>query len=60
MTFKNFWSTIIVTFILFSCTEDNDVTVPRNLQEYIETISDSSLGEVIACAAAANGNKNLS
>ena len=60
MTFKNFWSTIIVSFILFSCTEDNDVIVPRNLQEYIETTSDSSLGEVIACAAAANGNKNLS
>ena len=44
---------------MISCTEDNDVTVPRNLQEYLDTSSDSNLGEVIACAANANGNTSL-
>ncbi len=59
MKFQNVLIILFFSVVLFSCTEDNDVTVPRNLQEYIETISDNNLGEVIACAANQNGNSNL-
>lgn len=47
-------------FILFlisltiSCSEDNDITTPRNLEDYIAAVSSSELGEVIACAASEN------
>lgn len=60
MTFKNFLIAIFVTFFFFSCTEDNDITVPRNLQEYIESSSTNDLGEVIACAASASGSTSVS
>lgn len=56
MSFKNFLVAVFVSFLLFSCTEDNDVTVPRNLQEYIEASSNNNFGEVIAFAASANAN----
>ncbi|MFK8058746.1 MAG: hypothetical protein AB8B78_01530 [Polaribacter sp.] len=59
MKHKNFLVLLFFSFFVFSCAEDNDVTVPRNLQEYIETTSNND-GEVIACAASANGNPNLS
>ncbi|WP_288954628.1 hypothetical protein [uncultured Polaribacter sp.] len=50
----------ITSFLMFSCAEDNDVTVPRNLQEYINTsFNNNEFGEVIACAASANANTNL-
>ncbi|WP_397445233.1 hypothetical protein [Polaribacter sp. R77954] len=42
-----------------SCSEDNDITTPRNLQEYIETFSSEDAGNVIACAASADGNTKL-
>ncbi|ARV16419.1 hypothetical protein [Polaribacter sp. SA4-12] len=60
MTFKNFLIAVFVSFFIFSCTEDNDITVPRNLQEYIDSSSSSDLGEVIACAASVSGSTSLS
>ena len=56
MTIKNFLRTVFVCFFLFSCTEDNDITVPRNLQEYIDTSSNTDLGDVFAYAASASGD----
>ncbi len=52
---------IFLTFLAFccSCSEDNDITTPRNLQEYIATFSNEDVGNVIACAASADGNSNL-
>ena len=47
---------IFIFSSIFSCTEDNDITVPRNLQEYIATSSNNGLGEVIACAASVNAS----
>ena len=60
MTVKNLLIIIFVSLFFFSCTEDNDVTVPRNLQEYITASTNNDLGNVIACAASASGNTNLS
>lgn len=60
MTFKNFLISVCASFFLFSCTEDNDITVSRNLQEYIDSSSTKDLGEVIACAASASGSTSLS
>ena len=60
MTFKIFLIAVFVSFFIFSCTEDNDITVPRNLQEYIDSSSTEGLGEVIACAASAEGSTSLS
>ena len=56
MTFKKYLIAVFIPFLLFSCTEDNDVTVPRNLQEYLETTSDNDFGEVIACAASVSSS----
>ncbi|KGL58585.1 hypothetical protein [Polaribacter sp. Hel1_85] len=60
MTFKNYLIALFVSLFFFSCTEDNDVTVPRNLQEYIDSSSTKDFGEVIACAASAEGSTSLS
>ena len=60
MTFKNFLIAVFVSFFLFSCTEDNDITVPRNLQEYIDATTSNDLGEVIACAASVSGSSDVS
>ena len=59
MSIKNFLIAVFVSIFIFSCSEDNDVTVPRNLQDYLSTISNDNFGEVIACAASASGNTNL-
>lgn len=53
-----------VVFVIFltlfiACSSDNDETVPRNLGEFIETISAPNLGGVIACAANAEGRDEL-
>jgi hypothetical protein len=45
---------------IFSCSEDNDITTPRNLAEYIAANSNRELDNVIACAANADGNSSLS
>lgn len=50
---------LTVLILCFSCSEDNDITTPRNLQEYIETVSSKELGNVIACAASADENASL-
>ncbi|WP_343330622.1 hypothetical protein [Polaribacter staleyi] len=55
MTIKNLLLTIFIAFCLFSCTQDTDITVPRNLQEYIEA-SSNNLGETFAYAASADGD----
>ena len=60
MILKNFLITVITSIFLFSCTKDNDVPVPRNLQEYIDSSSNNDLGEVIACAASAEGSTSIS
>jgi len=60
MTFKNFLISVFASFFLFSCTEDNDITVSRNLQEYIDSSSTKDLGKVIAFAASASGSTSLS
>lgn len=45
--------------ILLSCTEDKDITVPRNLQEYIAANRLSTNADVIACAGNADANTSL-
>jgi hypothetical protein len=55
---KLFFIFIVIVFI--SCSEDNDITTPRNLQEYLDANSSRELDNVIACAANADGNLSLS
>lgn len=50
----------VLTFAFFSCSEDDDVIITRNLQEYISNNSGRTLDNVIACAANENGNSSLS
>ena len=45
--------------LFFSCSEDNDVKTPRNLEEYIDINSNRQLDNVIACAANEDGNLSL-
>ncbi|MFT4646604.1 MAG: hypothetical protein ACI8ZX_003035 [Planctomycetota bacterium] len=48
---------IASSVFFFSCSEDNDITIPRNLQEYVASLSNKEdFGEVIACAASANSS----
>ena len=57
---KKYLVLIAVLVFCISCSEDNDITTPRNLQEYIATIANhDNLGNVIACAANADGNPSL-
>jgi hypothetical protein len=60
MNIKTFLLFIAFSILFFSCSEDSDITIPRNLQEYIDANSNRELDEVIACAANANANKSLS
>ena len=60
MTVKNLLLIVFVTFFVFSCTDDTDITVPRNLQEYIDASSNNGLGDVIASAASSDGDTSLS
>lgn len=50
----------VLSTVLISCSEDDDVTITRNLQEYIDANSSRTLDNVIACAANENGNNSLS
>ncbi|OBY63699.1 hypothetical protein LPB301_12945 [Polaribacter reichenbachii] len=45
--------------MFFSCSEDNDITTPRNLEEYINANTNRELDEVIACAASEDNNTSL-
>ena len=51
---------IIICFSFFSCSSDDDVTVPRTLAEFIAVSSYQSENEVIACAASKSGDDNTS
>lgn len=44
---------------IFSCSEDTDITVPRNLQEYIDVSANVEEQAVVACAANAEANTSL-
>ena len=50
----------VLSTIFISCSEDDDVTITRNLQEYIDVNSSRTLDNVIACAANESGNTSLS
>lgn len=50
----------VLTMVFISCSDDDDVTITRNLQEYIDANSGRTLDNVIACAASENGNTSLS
>ena len=50
--------TLIISSI-FSSTKD-PVTVPINLQDYITSLSNNDLVEVVACAASAEGSTSMS
>ncbi|SDS35698.1 hypothetical protein SAMN05216503_2800 [Polaribacter sp. KT25b] len=39
------------SMFFFSCSEDSDITTPRNLEAYVASISNKELGEVTAFAA---------
>ena len=51
---------VLIIFSFFSCSEDNDLLIPRNLEEYINLNSNLELDNVIACAANENANLNVS
>lgn len=47
-----------ITLLFFSCSEDNDITVPRNLQEYLDTNPNRELENLNAFAASLNDSEN--
>ena len=51
---------LLILLMCFSCSEDNDITVPRTLADFITLNSHQSGDEVIACAASKNGDNNSS
>jgi hypothetical protein len=58
MVFKK----IVLLFMclsIFSCSEDSDIPIPRNLQEYIAENSNVAQKSVVACAANAEANTRL-
>jgi hypothetical protein len=52
---------IILSLITFfsACSEDSDIIVARNLQQYIDENSEKEIASLIACAANADGNTAL-
>lgn len=59
MSAKQFIFTITLFFSIVSCSEDTDISVARNLQEYIDEISNISEKAVVAYAANAEANISL-
>ncbi|QTE22111.1 hypothetical protein [Polaribacter cellanae] len=59
MNCKRFLFFIIFIATFFSCSDDSDVVVPRNLQQYVDGNSNLEIDDLIACAANAKGNTNL-
>jgi hypothetical protein len=49
----------VICLSLFSCSEDTDVSIARNLQEYIDENSNIATKAVVACAANAEANTSL-
>ena len=57
---KQLFFTIVFAILITACSQDNDVQVARSLQEYIDENPDFKSEGVIAYAANAVGNTNLS
>lgn len=53
-----FFTSIIVLFF-YSCAEDNDITVPRNLQEYLDVNTNREIDSINAFAANVNDSENI-
>lgn len=51
---------LVCLLCLYSCTEDKEIIVPKNLQDFINQNSNLTLDEVIACAASEKSNNNIS
>ncbi|MEE9407917.1 MAG: hypothetical protein V3V28_07570 [Polaribacter sp.] len=61
MKFKYLLLFVSISMLLFnSCAEDNDISIPRNLQEYLDTNTNRDLDEVIACAASVFESTDIS
>jgi hypothetical protein len=60
MKHPHFLLFLTFSIFFFSCSEDNDISTPRNLQEYITANNNRELDAVIACAANADANLSLS
>jgi|TARA_B110000908_G_C10246021_1_gene448855 hypothetical protein len=50
---------LLISISICSCSEDTDITVPRNLQEYIDEISNVEEKAIFAYAANAPSNTSL-
>lgn len=58
MAFKKI-AFLFICISIFSCSEDRDVSISRNLQEYIDANSNVAEKAVVACAANAEANTSL-
>lgn len=57
---NKYYVLLLIILASISCSEDSDTTIPRNLDDYIITIAGNEVtGNVIACAANADGNSSL-
>lgn len=59
MKLKYLVTFVCFSLLIFSCSEDSDTIVARDLQGYIDENSDKEMDTVIACAANAEGNTAL-
>ena len=59
MSTKQFLFIITLIFSIVSCSEDTDIGVARNLQEYIDQTTTVEEKAVVACAANAASNTSL-
>jgi hypothetical protein len=59
MKLKYIVSVFCVFIFFLACSEDNDITTPRDLQEYRDANANRTLNNVIACAANADANLAL-
>lgn len=59
MNTKQFLFFLTFIFSIVSCSEDSDIIVSRNLQQYIEENANVEYEAVIACAANADANTEL-
>lgn len=59
MKLKYLFTIVCFSLLIFSCSEDSDLTVSRNLQGYINENSGKEMDSLIAFAANAEGNTAL-
>jgi hypothetical protein len=59
MKFKYLFTIVCFSILFFSCSEDTDTTVARNLQGYLDENSGREIDTLIAFAANAEGNTAL-